>query len=141
MKKDQHPQYQEVLFVDSASGMKFVCGSAVKSDQVEMYEGRELPVVVVSISSASHPFFVGGKQYVDTEGRVDRFKKRYQQARAKKEVAQPEVVEEVSSVKVAAKAAKASVEKKAPAKPKAAKKTTAAKAAPKKATAKKAVAE
>ena len=39
-----------------------------------------MPVVVVSISSASHPLFVGGKQFVDAEGRVDRFKKRYQKA-------------------------------------------------------------
>jgi large subunit ribosomal protein L31 len=39
-----------------------------------------MPVVVVSISSASHPLFVGGKQFVDAEGRVDRFKKRYQTA-------------------------------------------------------------
>lgn len=78
MKKEGHPHYQEALFVDSTSGMKFVCGTTLKSDQKEVYEGRELPVVVVSISSASHPLFVGGKQFVDAEGRVDRFKKRYQ---------------------------------------------------------------
>ena len=78
MKKEGHPQYQEVLFVDSTTGMKFVCGSTMKSDRTEVYEGKEMPVVVVSISSASHPLFVGGKQFVDAEGRVDRFKKRYQ---------------------------------------------------------------
>lgn len=81
MKKEGHPQYQEVLFVDSSSGMKFVCGTTVKSDQTEVFEGKEMPVVVVSISAASHPLFVGGKQYVDAEGRVDRFKKRYQAAK------------------------------------------------------------
>jgi large subunit ribosomal protein L31 len=81
MKKEGHPEYQEVLFVDSSSGMKFVCGTTLKSDQTEVYEGKEMPVIVVSISSASHPLFVGGKQYVDAEGRVDRFKKRYQTAK------------------------------------------------------------
>ena len=90
MKKEGHPQYQEVLFVDSSSGMKFVCGTATKSDQTEVYEGKKMPVVVVSISSASHPLFVGGKQFVDAEGRVDRFKKRYQTA---KPAPQPKVEE------------------------------------------------
>jgi len=87
MKKNQHPQYQDVLFVDSASGKKFVCGTTATSDQTEMFEGKELPVIVVPISAASHPFFVGGKQFVDTEGRVERFQKRYQKAAQKKEVA------------------------------------------------------
>lgn len=78
MQKEKHAEYQEVLFVDSTTGLKFVCGTTIKSDQKEKYEGKELPVVIVPISSASHPFFVGGKQIVDAEGRVDRFKKRYQ---------------------------------------------------------------
>jgi large subunit ribosomal protein L31 len=80
MKKEGHPQYQEVLFIDSSTGMKFVCGTTLKSKQTEKYEGKEMPAIVVSISSASHPLFVGGKQLVDAEGRVDRFKKRYQAA-------------------------------------------------------------
>jgi large subunit ribosomal protein L31 len=94
MKKEGHPAYQEVLFVDSSSGMKFVCGTTVKSSQKEVYEGKEMPVVVVSISAASHPLFVGGKQFVDAEGRVDRFKKRYQTA---KPVPQPKVEEPIKA--------------------------------------------
>ena len=78
MQKEKSVPYHEVLFVDSTTGLKFVCGTTITSDQKEMYQGRELPVVIVPISSASHPFFVGGQQIVDTEGRVDRFKKRYQ---------------------------------------------------------------
>ena len=78
MKKDTHPKYQEVLFVDSSTGFKFVCGSSVQPKQKETFEGKEYPVVHVAISSSSHPFFVGGKQFVDTEGRVDKFTKRYQ---------------------------------------------------------------
>ena len=94
MKKEGHPAYQEVLFVDSSSGMKFVCGTTVKSSQKEVYEGKEMPVVVVSISAASHPLFVGGKQFVDAEGRVDRFKKRYQTA---KPAPQPKVEEPIKA--------------------------------------------
>lgn len=77
MKKDIHPAYQDVLFVDSSTGYKFVCGSALQPKQKETYNGKEYPVYYVSVSSSSHPFFTGSKQFVDTEGRVDKFLKRY----------------------------------------------------------------
>jgi large subunit ribosomal protein L31 len=31
----------------------------------------------VEISSASHPFFTGKQRVMDTEGRIDRFRKKY----------------------------------------------------------------
>jgi len=77
MKKKDHPKYQQVLFVDSGAGYKFVCGSTYQTDKRETYEGVEYPVCYLSISSASHPFFTGNQQFVDTEGRVDKFRKRY----------------------------------------------------------------
>lgn len=79
MKKDTHPPYQEVLFVDSSNGYKFVCGSTLQPEKTEIFEGKEYPVYYVSVSSASHPFFTGSKQFVDSEGRVDKFLKRYAQ--------------------------------------------------------------
>ncbi len=85
MKKEGHPDYQDILFVDSSTGTKFVCGSTLKPKEKEKYEGKEYPVYRVAISSASHPFFTGSKQLVDAEGRVDKFRKRY----AKKEEQQP----------------------------------------------------
>ena len=81
MKKEGHPDYQDILFVDSSTGTKFVCGSTLKPKEKELFEGKEYPVYRVAISSASHPFFTGSKQFVDTECRVDKFRKRY----AKKE--------------------------------------------------------
>ena len=77
MKKDTHPPYQDVLFVDSSTGYKFVCGSSLQPKQKESYNGKEYPVVHVSVSSSSHPFFTGSNQFIDTEGRVDKFLKRY----------------------------------------------------------------
>lgn len=77
MKKNTHPKYQQVLFVDSATGTKFVCGSTIKTEGSEEFNGVEYPLCRVSVSSASHPFFTGSKQLVDAEGRVDKFKKRY----------------------------------------------------------------
>lgn len=77
MKKNVHPKYQQVLFVDSATGHRFVCGSTLQPSQTEKFEGKEYPVMPVSTSSASHPFFTGSKQFVDAEGRVDKFNKRF----------------------------------------------------------------
>lgn len=77
MKKDTHPAYQKVLFVDSASGYRFICGSTLQTEARETFEGVEYPVSYLSISSSSHPFFTGSKQLVDSEGRVEKFKKRF----------------------------------------------------------------
>ncbi|ANH78897.1 type B 50S ribosomal protein L31 [Candidatus Chlamydia sanziniae] len=77
MKKNTHPEYGQVLFVDSSTGYKFVCGSTYQSDKTEVFEGQEYPVCYVSVSSSSHPFFTGSKKFVDAEGRVDKFLKRY----------------------------------------------------------------
>lgn len=87
MKKKQkiHPEYREVLFVDSSTGHKFVCGSTLQTDEIEMHEGKEYPVLRVAVSSSSHPLYTGSKQFVDTEGRVDKFLKRYKSSKKKKE--------------------------------------------------------
>jgi large subunit ribosomal protein L31 len=77
MKKQGHPPYQEVLFVDSSTDFRFVCGSTLQPKEKEMYEGKEYPVYRVPVSSASHPFFTGSTSFIDSEGRVDKFVKRY----------------------------------------------------------------
>lgn len=84
MKKNIHPKYQQVLFVDSATGHRFVCGSTLQSNETEVFEGVEYPLYRAAISSSSHPFFTGSKALVDSEGRVDKFKKRYIAASQKK---------------------------------------------------------
>jgi large subunit ribosomal protein L31 len=91
MKDDIHPPYQEVLFVDNSTGYKFVCGSTLQPKATEQFEGKEYPVYHVTVSSSSHPFFTGSKQFVDAEGRVDKFLKRYAQKSQpqKKEEEQP----------------------------------------------------
>ena len=82
MKKQGHPPYQEVLFVDSSTGFKFVCGTTLKPKDTEMFEGKEYPVMRVSTSSVSHPFWTKSNQFVDSEGRVDKFRKKYAKAAA-----------------------------------------------------------
>lgn len=78
MKKKTHPQYQEVLFVDSSTGSTYLIGSTLQTKDKEKFEGKEYPVCRVPISSSSHPFFTKSKQFIDSEGRVDKFTKKYQ---------------------------------------------------------------
>jgi large subunit ribosomal protein L31 len=77
MKKNTHPEYQEVVFEDSSTGHRFICGSTLRSKETVMFEGKEYPLCRLSVSSSSHPYFTGTKGFVDAEGRVDKFKKRY----------------------------------------------------------------
>jgi large subunit ribosomal protein L31 len=41
-------------------------------------DGNEYPVIKMEISNMSHPFFTGQNILVDTAGRIDKFKKRYE---------------------------------------------------------------
>ena len=138
MKKKGHPPYQDILFVDTATGHKFVCGSTLQPKETEEFEGKEYPVYKVPISSKSHPFFTGNQQFVDAEGRVDKFKKRYSnkkkqvEATAEKQKKKEEEKKEAKKSKKPAAKKTAASEKKADSTKKApAKKTVAKKAATK----------
>ncbi len=120
MKKQGHPPYQEVLFVDSSTGFKFICGTTLQPKEKEKFEGKEYPVFRVPVSSASHPFFTGSKQLIDSEGRVDKFKKRYsKKLEVKEEVAAPAPAKAKAPKKAEKKAEAPAVEKKATEKKKA----------------------
>lgn len=81
MKNDIHPEYNEVVFHDMASDFKFLTRSTLKSKETVKWEdGKEYPVIKVEVSSASHPFYTGKKLFVDTAGRVEKFKNKYKKA-------------------------------------------------------------
>jgi large subunit ribosomal protein L31 len=77
MKEDIHPKYREVVFKDAASGTLFLTRSTVETNETVEYEGKTYPMFQVEISSASHPFYTGKQQIVDTAGRVERFRRKY----------------------------------------------------------------
>ena len=64
MKTAIHPQYYQDAVVTCSCGNTFTTGSTKKDLKVE-------------VCSNCHPFFTGEQRIVDTEGRVDRLKKRY----------------------------------------------------------------
>jgi large subunit ribosomal protein L31 len=78
MKKDIHPDYRPVVFQDTAANFSFLTRSTVRTTEtIKWTDGQEYPLYKVEISSASHPFFTGKMKYVDTAGRIDRFKAKY----------------------------------------------------------------
>ena len=77
MKSGIHPVYQKVLFVDSATGDEWVSYSTSGSSERRTHQGEELPVIRLEISAFSHPFWTGQAREIDTEGRMDRFRRRY----------------------------------------------------------------
>ena len=63
MKSDIHPQYYPDMVVSCA------CGNTWKT-------GSTLPKISVEICSNCHPFYTGKEKFLDTGGRIDKFKKR-----------------------------------------------------------------
>lgn len=65
MKPNMHPQYR-ALDVVCACGNKFTTRSTATNIHVE-------------VCARCHPYFTGKQRLLDTAGRVDRFRRRYQQ--------------------------------------------------------------
>jgi large subunit ribosomal protein L31 len=89
VKEGIHPKYEEVE-------VRCACGNTFKTRSTK-------PELHLEICSACHPFFTGRQKLIDTEGRVERFSKKFG-------------VQTSESRKAAEKAAKAAAAAKAPAK-------------------------
>ena len=63
MKKDTHPEYAETTITCA-------CGNVIHTRSTKKN-------IRVDICSNCHPFFTGEKKYVDSAGRIERFKQRY----------------------------------------------------------------
>jgi large subunit ribosomal protein L31 len=63
MKKDIHPPYQDCTITCA-------CGEVVRTRST-------LTSMRVEICSKCHPFFTGKQKLIDTEGRVERFQRKY----------------------------------------------------------------
>ena len=65
MRQDIHPQYYKVTAT-------CVCGNSIET-------GSTQQTIRVDVCCACHPFYTGTQKIMDTEGRVEKFKKRYAQ--------------------------------------------------------------
>ena len=84
MKKDVHPEYQECL-VTCACGNTFKTRSTKKEIRVE-------------ICSACHPFFTGKQKLIDSAGRIEKFKKKFGDAKAIKAAKDVRAARDVKSL-------------------------------------------
>jgi large subunit ribosomal protein L31 len=80
MKQGIHPAYGPVAFRDRSTGQVIVTRSTLASrggDRTIEVDGETYPLVDVDVSSDSHPFWTGRSRTLDSEGRVQRFERRY----------------------------------------------------------------
>jgi large subunit ribosomal protein L31 len=78
MKPGIHPDYHPVVFQDATTGDAFLTRSTITSQRtIEWEDGQVYPLVVVDISSSSHPFWTGSRRHIDTAGQVEKFRRRY----------------------------------------------------------------
>tara|TARA_Y100000588_G_scaffold385482_1_gene478949 strand:- start:3343 stop:3627 length:285 start_codon:yes stop_codon:yes gene_type:complete len=94
VKPEIHPEYHPVLFVDLSNGYEFLTRSTMTSEERRTIDGVEAYVVRLDVTADSHPFFTGEQRMVDTAGRVERFRRRYQRDTAAAE--QSETAEDAS---------------------------------------------
>jgi large subunit ribosomal protein L31 len=71
LKKEIHPKYFETTITCA-------CGNVIKTRST-------MKDIRVEICSACHPFFTGKQKLIDTAGRVERFRKKYEKIQKKEE--------------------------------------------------------
>jgi large subunit ribosomal protein L31 len=81
MKAGIHPDYHPVVFQDATTGRMFLTRSTATPSRTVAWETpdgvRTHPLVVVDVTSDSHPVWTGKCQILDTAGRVEKFNRKY----------------------------------------------------------------
>lgn len=79
MKTGIHPEnYRLVAFKDMSNEETFVTRSCADTKDTIEIDGVEYPLIKMEISNTSHPFYTGKMKLVDTAGRIDKFRSRYE---------------------------------------------------------------
>ena len=65
MQQGKHPDYKKM-------SIKCVCGNEIETGSIN-------DAITVEICNKCHPFYTGQQKILDSEGRVERFNKRYAQ--------------------------------------------------------------
>ena len=84
MKKGIHPEtYRLVAFKDMSNEEVFLTKSTADTKETLEVDGVEYPLVKLEISRTSHPFYTGKAKFLDTAGRIDKFKNKYDKFKKK----------------------------------------------------------
>lgn len=72
-----------MVYRDKSADFAFLTKSTAASIQtIEWEGGNTYPVIDIEVSAASHPFCTGQATIMDTDGRVERFRKRHQRSQS-----------------------------------------------------------
>ncbi|MCV7227504.1 type B 50S ribosomal protein L31 [Mycolicibacterium komossense] len=82
MKPGIHPDYHPVVFQDASTGTAFLTRSTMTSSRTIDWQAPDgvvttYPLIVVDVTSDSHPFWTGNRRLLDTAGQVEKFRRRY----------------------------------------------------------------
>lgn len=77
MKADIHPEYRFVVFRDITNDFEFLTRSTISAKKTTTYNGEEYPLIVLDVSSESHPFYTGTQKLMDSAGRVEKYYQKY----------------------------------------------------------------
>ncbi|MFI7003660.1 type B 50S ribosomal protein L31 [Nocardia sp. NPDC050175] len=78
MKTGIHPDYHPVVFEDAGTGKRFLTRSTATSMRtVQWTDGNTYPLLTVDVTSDSHPFWTGAQRVLDSQGRVEKFERKY----------------------------------------------------------------
>ncbi|MBT6324525.1 MAG: type B 50S ribosomal protein L31 [Bdellovibrionales bacterium] len=78
MKEGIHPDYKDVVFKDVSGDFAILTRSTVSTTETIKWEdGKEYPLFKIDVSSATHPFYTGKQKILDTEGRIEKFRKKF----------------------------------------------------------------
>jgi large subunit ribosomal protein L31 len=76
-----HPDYHPVVFQDAATGAQFLTRSTATSTRTIEWPTpsgpKTYPLIVVDVTSDSHPFWTGSARHIDSAGQVEKFRRRY----------------------------------------------------------------
>ncbi|PID71339.1 MAG: 50S ribosomal protein L31 [Flavobacteriales bacterium] len=85
MKKGIHPEnYRMVAFKDMSNDDVFLSKSTAETKETIEVDGKSYPLIKLEISRTSHPYYTGKVKLVDSAGRIDKFKNKYNKYKKKK---------------------------------------------------------
>jgi large subunit ribosomal protein L31 len=86
MKANTHPVWYNDTLVTCACGNTFTTGSTKKT-------------ITVDICSACHPFYTGEMRFIDTQGRVEKFQAKLQNAQTFKAVKKAKIARKKQNIR------------------------------------------
>lgn len=79
MRKEIHPNTRLVIFEDAQTKTQYLIESTIETKTTAIYEadGKEYPFISADVTADSHPFYTGSQTFVQAQGQIEKFNRRY----------------------------------------------------------------